>query len=483
MVEMAIKFGGVDLPSFVIINDVKLSLLPPVNVTEVTVLGRTGTYDFGSTLGSRTITVKYTLEADSPSDLRVKARAWKDYLFSKEAKELVLLEEPDKYYLAKLVDDTDYDEIVKVAQGSVTLLCSDPYLYGAEKQVTPTFNENSAITVENGGGEDTYPIIEMEFTQPSTDIYLSNQPGEQLVIGQPENIEQPPVPKQVSILSDPCDSLTGWTQATTVDGGVIAGTFTANGQLRATNGDYGSGTAWHGPSMIKSLSKEIQDFDIQLFLTFDSAKPEQVGRVELYLLDKNNVQFGKIAMVDRNRTYESPTLEARAGQLSGGIEFVNTPVGTGSYADFYGRLRLRRIGQWWYFEVGRRDVVKDRYYGRWSAKYFDADSKVMNKLSVIQVHIGAIGTLPPVSSMGIEGVYIFEENPAPPEQVPQIFQPGDKLTIDMEKGEIWKNGYDSLLHEMDPATNFFPIHPGTNAITILPPVVNNVKVTFKERWL
>lgn len=645
---MALRYNGVDVPSFVIVRGVKVSLLPPISPVTVSVRGRAGSYRFGDDLGNRQITVDYTICADSPADLRVKARQFANWFYSTEPKPLVLAEEPDKHYLAQVSEETDLDELLGIGQGSITFLCTDPFVYGAEKSqplfmngrsvvtlvedpldtdfdgdgvadgwtkgtssgatavfsiedgaqkidVTATaagtlytsanrsgipvaagrtydfvvdyrtgnitgtgrvnividwrdstntnlgyanspyvttnvsgwstltytttapvnavsatiklqvvtgaagdratawfrnvrfYEEESSIetvpvTVVNNGGATAYPVIEMEFTEDVTDVLVQGSKGA-LYFGEPPVIfDQTAAKTKIKLLDDTCSSFTGWTSGVAIDGGTIAGSFTSDGSYIRVS-DYGSGSNWHGPAAVKSLNKQVQDFTFQAHLYFDASAHNQMGRVEFYFLDPNNARVAKLALKDINKTYESPWFEARAGQSSNGHFFMNSDYSRGSYANFYGRLFLQRIGNKWSAQIGRYNSKTREYYGRWSGQYIDTAYKYMDKIAAIQIHIGVPSDKPVVSNMAIDRIEFWEENAVDPQtQVPYVFEAGDHLKIDCERGLILKNGEPAFEH-LYPSSSFIELLPGPNAIRVSPAAVTHGLIRFKERWL
>lgn len=145
---MSIKFDNVEIPSFIKVKKLNVGVLPPITPIFITVPGRAGQYDIGDEIGAREITIEYTMLYDSFEDMREKMREFAAWLKPGQKKRLVLLDEPDKYYIAKVTGESSLDENYGAGEGSITFLCSDPYKYSEEK--TQTIDSSRvAITEDN----------------------------------------------------------------------------------------------------------------------------------------------------------------------------------------------------------------------------------------------------------------------------------------------------------------------------------------------
>jgi predicted phage tail component-like protein len=481
---LSIRFNGVDIPSFVLVNDIKTSILPPVKQNLVNVRGRPGSYDFGNELGEREITIDITIEATSAQQLRqqceIELGKW---LYYDEAKELIILDDPTRHYMAKVTGDTDLSQIISIGQGSITFLCTDPHRYGTEKIIPFNPAAPDPVFIENQGGVDTFPVIEVEFAQDTTEFSIVSD-TDYLYFGQPASVDNmSAVPKRTQIFYDDGSSVAGWTAGTGVDGGDITGSLeSTGGYIRQLNNDYGSGAKWHGAAGVKTFGQELQDFTLETNIGFKAGYPYQIGRVEVYLLDINNVRIGKIALRDTSAYTETTYVECRIGPVSGGRYLVASEIGKGYYVDFFGKLTIQRIGQRWYFEIGKRRE-DGTYWGRWSTQFIDKNNAYQTKVAGVQIHFAAYGTYQPFSTVYVEDIRVWKENAVDPgTQVPYIFYAGDRLLIDCNTGTILKNGV-PFFDALDPTSNYIRLRPGMNGIVAAPAIITNGSIRFKERWL
>lgn len=127
------SFNGINSESFgLICKSVKRPLLPAVKVSSNDSKGTSGIHDRAETeYDSRQISMKIQFKEDSFEDLRIKARQIAAWLSSSTRKKLIINDEPDKYYLGKIVEDTDLNFIVeRLSAGSADLVfVCQPYAY------------------------------------------------------------------------------------------------------------------------------------------------------------------------------------------------------------------------------------------------------------------------------------------------------------------------------------------------------------------
>jgi predicted phage tail component-like protein len=484
LAQTRLTFNGIELPSFAQVVKIKNPPHPPISLTTSAIAGRPGSFYFGQNLGERTIDVSVVISADTKADLPAVKRALVDWLFYDAPMPLVLPSEPDKYYMAKVSGETDLDQLMNTGRGTITFICPDPFAYSTTDK-TSNFVPGNPLTVTNDGDLEVYPQLHFEFTGSTTEFAVMT-PDEYIYFGQPANVDsQTTTTKRTKVLDDPCSSVASYTAGVGVDGGTVTGTLMSDGSAIKAS-DYGSGSQWHGPAGVKSLGQQIQDFTVQVEAGFKSGYPYQVGRLEVYLLDVNNAIIGKIAIRDSNVSMDNPYMEARAGNLSTGRQFVNYTGPVGHWKQFNGPIRLTRIGQKWEFSASRRDS-NGNLYNTFTYAFIDKDNLYNQKLAGIQIHFGTYGTRSAVSTNYIEQIQVWNEKTLLSTEVPYIFEPGDMLDIDCASGTVTKtsNGnQESFYYQMDPASSFIRLEKGSNVLSVYPnDIITNSYVTFRERWL
>ncbi len=154
---MSFTFNGIDSKTYLTVNTVRQSILPPVTSKMVSVPKRAGALDFGTELGVRHIEIAVTVKAASWEELRTKARQMADWLYQDDLKPLVFSDELDKTYLARVAGETDIEEIVFSGQGTLLFLCPEPFAAGqmvdqlvAVAKPEPTFTRASGAYLDDG---------------------------------------------------------------------------------------------------------------------------------------------------------------------------------------------------------------------------------------------------------------------------------------------------------------------------------------------
>ena len=222
---MAIRFNDIDIPTFVNVNSIVNSILPPISQNTVKVNGRAGVLDFGNEINPRIITVTITIIANDQMDLKTKTRELAEWLYYEEEKPLIILDELDKYYMAKITQNTDLNEILHVGQGQLSFVCTQPFAYGQEQIFNFNPSEPIAYPFNNTGGTDTYPKMKFEFIEDTTEFAIVTD-EEFLIFGKPLDLENE-IAKDPNplVLFDDMSSTIGWTSANKIDGGTILGNF------------------------------------------------------------------------------------------------------------------------------------------------------------------------------------------------------------------------------------------------------------------
>jgi predicted phage tail component-like protein len=479
-----LKLNGVDIPSFVKVNKIGFSILPPIENNLLKVRGKAGLYNFGQDVGTRKITVSYTIIAEEINGVTAAGREFAQWLYHKEPVELVSSDEPDKHYLVLPDGETDVDETVNIGQGEITFVCTEPFAFGDEKTLQVTPEDENPFDVLNTGNTETYPVIKLKMKQDVPSISVVSE-DKFVQIGEVDGVESVPKNTKPTRLNDGLANTSLWTSAVNVDGGIVAGSFSSNGySFQVANSDYGtSATTWHGASAIRSLPNPISDFEVTMVVGMDENHMNQVGRIEAYLLDANNEQFGKMALKETWDKGTSRWWEARAGKLSGGHLFANenrrggTWQGKGTHL----LLKIARTGRKWWAWIGQWSAKDNDYRSRLDAEWYDHKGIATNKLAKIQLHIGACKNFAPVNNMYISDLKVYERLTLSAGQVPIVAEVDDEITIDSSKGIVLKNGI-PFYEGLNPASNFISLKKGYNGISVVPAVAD-VTVTYKERWL
>jgi len=386
---------------------------------------------------------------------------------NKENAQIIFNGEPDKYLTGTIIADLDLEHMVTAESGTFKILCVDPFKYSvADYTETPT---DGVFNVNYGGTYKSYPkfIVEFPLTLDAngnnTDISqcgyvgLATQSGAVLQFGDPEeknlgNVEHP----ATNPLNKTFTSIADWTP----NGGATLGSEYAIDGTAAVNASnkyvyasaYGSGSDFHGPTVAKTLTDATDATNwVFSFKQKFAATKKQFGCFQCLIYNNNN----------GTRT------------LLGGVNLVKTTKDTKTkltvLTDANSKTYTVKCSK-----VGTSTITKEGS----AVKFSIAGKNVTLQLSdgtlianEIVFYFGKKGTK---TAMGTNCVYncsLKRMSYKAVEDVPNLFMPGDVLTIDTKDASVYLDSGDSennaqTIGALGNDWETFTLEPGTNAIEI-----------------
>lgn len=143
MIEQYIEYNGINSNSLGLICEVIYRpILPPMQQKTISISGKSGVIDFGNNKNNITkIQVYIGFDSDDEMDLRMKAREVAKWLYSDNWGKLILWDEPDKYYLARIYNETNLDSFINLGEAILEFECQ-PFAYQAiDTGDDPTWDE------------------------------------------------------------------------------------------------------------------------------------------------------------------------------------------------------------------------------------------------------------------------------------------------------------------------------------------------------
>jgi predicted phage tail component-like protein len=333
-------------------------------------------------------------------------------------------------------------------------------------------------TITNKGTAETLPIFKATMLQDTTFLSIIS-PDKYISIGAPFTVEETPTSPRTRVFNEKMESTTGWASGTSVDKGVVDGSIVSDGQNFVPD-DFGAGSGWHGPALKKSLSSTAQDFMVEVVLDNDNSPNASLGRVEIYLLDDLNNVIGVMAVKDAWTKEKINLVQFRAGDLTNGHYIID---GYGSrkanYNDFYGYLRVERVGDLWTVYVARIGEG-GVHFTEWKRRFRDIDGLYTAQLAQIQVHFGQYADYP-TTIQRVRDINAYKLNSLTETEIPYIAEAGDEIEFDHENAAIRKNG-EVFMWAKDFASDFFSIGKGDTELTVRPSDVATVEAALKGRW-
>ncbi|MGN7938497.1 distal tail protein Dit [Metabacillus sp. 22489] len=452
----------------------------PIEQELIEIPGRAGAYKKSKKVKVRQINVPVLIEAENIADIQKVKEDLASWLITDEAAPLVFDDEPNRIYYAEVDGSLDLEEFVNIGTGVISFICADPYKYGPLHRGV---FESEIASITNSGTTETYPIFRATVKEPITLLDIVTEDA-YMSIGESVDLEsEVAFKKEERLLWQEMSTMVGWSEATAVDGGVIAGSMVTDG-YKFIASSYGNGSAWHGPAKrITIPNGPLTDFRVDALVELGNRQAIKAGRVEIYLLDSSNAVVAKMALKDTHKGIALAYGEARLGG-STSKQFLINEYGDkkGSWNDFYGMLRIQRIGKKWTAYIAKIDTDTNLHHTRRTVSYLDVKGTYNKTVSQIAVHVAQYGSYSP-ATLGIYDLKVFRINSHSDEQIPYIADAGDVIEINHAKNSILINGEDRK-DLKDFGASFFSLKSGTNTVQISPySSLENVEVEWRPRYL
>lgn len=472
-----LTFNGVLQPDWLMITKAPLAVMPPRSGRYLSAPGVDGVYPQGQDFGPRALPYEVAIFADSKEDVLRKVEQLAAWLYTEEPAVLQRSDEPGRHYIAEFTDSSELDRIIDTAQGSITFFAPKPFKYGATQ--SPAVTQETA-SINNLGTYKTFPLVKFTANTNLTHLQYAKG-GEVVLVGKPESVEDSaPVSPLTSVLTDELSTTTGWTSGSTIiEGGAISGAMVSEGGAFKSN-NYGTGTAWHGPALKKSLPAPLTDFRVDAYIDFRSGLAN-VGRAEIYLMDANGAIIGKMGIKDMWGAAEKTSLEFRAGNLSTGKYIYTGEPSPGSYTAFNGVLRIERSGKTWRIYAAKI-ASNGRHFRFAQAEFEDVNEQYAAQLAQVQIHVAAYGTKTVLTTNAVKKIEVFRENDLTAVNSAYIAKAGDIVEVDHETKRVYLNGeFRNDLLNM--GSRLFPLDPGANSLSFSQSANASITVDYTERYL
>ncbi|MEC3540141.1 phage tail family protein, partial [Bacillus thuringiensis] len=360
----------------------------------------------------RKIIVPVALFYESIEDAEKLKEEIANWLITDQPQELIFDDEKDRTYLAVIDEAFDPEQLVNLGEGVLTFVCEMPYKLGPTKTVEFEMDGRGLIAnVQNKGTVHSNPIVEIEITKPNTflDVWfggVSLSDRDYFRIGMPLKTVEKPVERNQRIVWDEMATTVGWSKVSSMEDGEPVGEMKSD-KYQFYCSDFGTGTGkgWHGAAVKKSIpGGPVEDFIMQAYVTCKSKKINEMGRVEIAILDENSKVLSKIAM---NDLYWQA--EQNFGTMVIGYDNKPGKIGliyeSGDYPNtwnqYFGRLWIARTGNVWEAYISKFLPGTEKDDSERFARWIDKDNKHMEKAAQIQISIMQWQDVPPVEAMSV----------------------------------------------------------------------------------
>ncbi|WP_080495135.1 distal tail protein Dit [Bacillus cereus] len=411
-----------------------------------------------------------------------------NWLITDQPQELIFDDEKDRTYLAVIDESFDPQQLVNLGEGVLTFICEMPYKLGPTRTIEFQANERGLVAnIQNKGSLESNPIIEIEVTKPATFLDVWN--GDNYFrIGWPLRMDQVPVERNQRVMWDEMSTTIGWTDVPNTEDMVGGGAFKVDAGSRLVPVYLGETNikGWHGCIAKKNIPQgPLQDFIMQAYVGVRSSHPDQMGRVEIGLLDENSDYVARISMNDVHWQAEQNTGFAKLGNKkkpAGERVLINEPGDhPTTWNQYRGRLWLARTGNRWEAYISKFLWNTEKDDSERFVVWEDENNVNMDKVAQVQISISQFSDNMFCTDMSIDDLKIWKVNMNTQDNPPYIFDVGDKVVIDTERSLVSINGR-KVINLKDIFSDYPVVRKGSNKLEIMPSDVGIAKVTYRERY-
>ncbi|MGN4542732.1 distal tail protein Dit [Bacillus cereus group sp. MYBK95-2] len=410
------------------------------------------------------------------------------WLITEQPAELIFDIENDRTYLAVVDEEFNIDEFVDIGKGVLKFICPMPFKLGPTRTVEFQADERGLVAnIQNKGSVESNPIIEIEVTKPSTFLDVWN--GDNYFrIGWPLRMDQVPVERNQRVMWDEMSTIVGWTNVPNSEDTIGGGAFKVDAGSRLVPVYLGETNirGWHGCIAKKNIPQgPLQDFIMQAYVGVRSSHPDQMGRVEIGLLDENSDYVARISMNDVHWQAEQNTGFAKLGNKKKPVServLINEPGDhPTTWNQYRGRLWLARTGNRWEAYISKFLWNTEKDDSERFVVWEDENNVNMDKVAQVQISICQFSDNMFCTDMSIDDLKIWKVNMNTQDNPPYIFDVGDKVVIDTERSLVSINGKKAI-NLKDIFSDYPVINKGLNKLEIMPSDVGIAKVTYRERY-
>ena len=267
-------YAGLPLHDYFTILNVNRELIPSRSNFTKDIPGSHGQYYTGFKYNEKKITLECYFKAKSKEEHIEKIYSTSNILNVTSPSQLIISDNPTRCSYAIPNGNIEISKLRYNGKFTIEFICYDPLDYSIYYSSEKMTNKEYRFT--DMGTEKSYPIFGFKFTKPSTFLFLTNEKGESLMVGQQYDSTKPTKPSTSILVDDDCQNSSTFTQGgnnvvsanRVVDGNYGVG----NNGLSIVATSYGENVEgkWVGPSFRKNIGKNLEQFEVRVNMSFSS---------------------------------------------------------------------------------------------------------------------------------------------------------------------------------------------------------------------
>lgn len=174
-------FNNVDIPSFVKVTGITFSVLPSIDMLQTSMPRKYGNIDNGVKLGGKAFELSLLLLHDDKQSIQDQSDELAEWLKGDNWKpsKLTFKEQPNQYYLARVSNSVEVDDLFKYGQTTITFEASNPVKY-TKSGLTHT-SDTGTVAFNYEGKVNAVPTIVIKVLVPSTDIIIKHNQSQNTI--------------------------------------------------------------------------------------------------------------------------------------------------------------------------------------------------------------------------------------------------------------------------------------------------------------
>lgn len=502
-------------PWYLFVRDIQRSVLPPKVNNLVDMNKGRNRYSYGQTEEARSIILKCFIKAPSEKELAPLMEDLANYLDVGETT-LQLYDAPERVYQVVLDGTTNLSQTLHMGEIELNLILLDNYAKGNEVVVKNTFDNDTTIpyiSLENEGTAPTYPRYILDFkeqagyvdligTKESSNISIGRRNKEGAATDSKKELRP-----RVFYSKFTNDDGAGWislnddlmpqyieTQKPTLSGSIQR----SNGMINLNGWKYGDNNVagLHGHGVIGTLRKNVNNFVCEVTPAIYGNNPKKsLNAIYVIFYDDVNkpICHAKIGTRPEDGNVDMFIIEEGNNKNWGRFHQSNG----NKWDDFKGKFVIERKNNQWRLTAGQ---YKDRKFDPAPESNFNMGTSMLKDtkstgwvtlptetwnrpVARVGLYLATWKDRPLAKHLSARRCIVWEDltdDSSQPSEEAIVFNEGDQVVIDSEKGQTYLNGV-LTPKLLDPMTDWFPVEKGENIIG-----VNNFQgdltVVYNERF-
>ena len=497
MSEVTMRFNKTDLREFIEIHDIQRDIGNNRSIS-IDHAPRIGVNIQQQTIDAKYIKVDFSIWSKDRNALKHKLAG----IFNVDSpKELTFSDEPDKYYLAMVIDDISMQEASgRRSNGSIKFIVPDGVAHGSTYKRFDNGQEQPdkvVFNLVNNGNVPAFPVVTVKNNAENGYIGIVNTSGA-FEVGDRKEADTETVKrsevlldfrgdkiaegfaravKNSSVTNSRWDNITGTSELTAVDG---KKRIKVREQTSGTyNENYGAGLSWEIPADSTGEKGSLDDY-IFCKLVYQLDSVAQCGFIKVTVSDTNG-QF----------LYGVETYKRYKGLYCGFNVFATDNKGEYNFLKCFdfdsssdrnkNPFALSR-GQ---FELKRNDETIQVYYNG-SYYNFIVPEIEGKKSAKIHVTIGAFRGKAIIPHLYLDELLYRKDFVKASRDIPNRYPMGSNIILDSENDSVTVDGIERAADVVQ-GSKFLSIPPGKSQLEVYcsnwVKIKPTVTIEFEERWL